>query len=71
MTQELAETFNVQVFLTSHSKECIQAFVENDYRTEQLTGFRMINDSGEIITKRVDGERFKYLVENIDLDIRG
>ncbi|PLR23199.1 hypothetical protein PZBJ_13900 [Pantoea endophytica] len=71
LTQELADTFNVQVFLTSHSDECIRAFVENDYKTEQLTGFRMLNESGTISTKRVDGERFKYLIDSIDLDIRG
>lgn len=71
LTQELAETFNVQVFLTSHSRECIEAFVENGYKTEQITGFQMINDGNRIISKRVEGERFKYLVENIALDIRG
>ncbi|MGC0839326.1 MULTISPECIES: AAA family ATPase [Pantoea] len=71
LTQELSEVFNVQVFLTSHSKECIQAFVDNGYKNDQLTAFRMINDDGKITTKRVDGERFKYLVESIDLDIRG
>jgi len=71
LTQKLSETFNVQVFLTSHSNECIRAFVENGYRSEQITGFRMINENNNISTKRVDGDRFKYLVENIDLDIRG
>lgn len=71
LTQELAETFNVQVFLTSHSRECIEAFVENGYKTEQVTGFQMINSGNKISSKRVEGERFKYLIENIALDIRG
>ncbi|HBX3911881.1 TPA: hypothetical protein MH001_13850 [Klebsiella pneumoniae subsp. pneumoniae] len=71
LTQELAETFNVQVFLTSHSRECIEAFIENGYKTEQITGFQMINDGRKITSKRIEGERFKYLVENIALDIRG
>ncbi|MDP9768928.1 UNVERIFIED_ORG: AAA15 family ATPase/GTPase [Atlantibacter hermannii] len=71
LTQELAETFNVQVFLTSHSRECIAAFVENGYKTEQVTGFQMINSDNKISSKRVEGERFKYLIENIALDIRG
>lgn len=71
LTQELASTFNVQVFLTSHSRECIEAFIENGYKTEQVTGFQMINKDNKIISKRVEGERFKYLVENIALDIRG
>ncbi len=71
LTQELAETFNVQVFLTSHSRECIEAFVENGYKTEEVTGFQMKSEGNEIISKRVVGERFKYLVESIALDIRG
>lgn len=71
LTQELAETFNVQVFLTSHSRECIEAFVENGYKTEDITGFQMIKEDDVIRSKRVEGERFKYLVENIALDIRG
>ena len=71
LTQELAEIFNVQVFLTSHSRECIEAFVENGYKTEEITGFQMINENNKIISKRIEGERFKYLVENIALDIRG
>lgn len=71
LTQELAETFNVQVFLTSHSRECIEAFVENGYKTQDVTGFQMVNQGNQIISKRIVGERFKYLVETIALDIRG
>ena len=67
----LAESFYVQVFLSSHSRECIAAFVENGYKTEQVTGFQMINSDNKISSKRVEGERFKYLIENIALDIRG
>lgn len=71
LTQELADVFNVQVFLTTHSQECIKAFVENGQDNNVITGFRMINENNKIYSKRVDGERFKYLVENISLDIRG
>jgi|GEM_PF-7014250 len=31
----------------------------------------MINSGNKISSKRVEGERFKYLIENIALDIRG
>ena len=34
LVQELAIKFDVQVFLTSHSKECIDAFVQNDFQLD-------------------------------------
>jgi len=69
--QELADTFNVQVFLTSHSKECIDAFVNNDYKNDEISAYLLINKDNKITTKFVSGDRLKYLVENISLDIRG
>ncbi len=69
--QKLADMFNVQVFLTSHSKECIDAFVNNDYNNDEISAYFLENIDNEIITKFVKGERLKYLVDNLDLDIRG
>jgi AAA15 family ATPase/GTPase len=67
---QLAGKFNVQVFLTSHSKECIDAFVENDYRLEEITGFAMKEEMGKIDSKYVEGKRLKRLIDSIGLDIR-
>lgn len=70
--QQLAETFNVQVFLTSHSKECIDAFLLNGYSNEDISGFLLQTDeSGKIVTKNVQGDRFRKLIDTINLDIRG
>jgi AAA15 family ATPase/GTPase len=69
--QKLAHMFNVQVFLTSHSKECIDAFVNNDYNNDEISAYFLENINNEIKTKFVKGERLKYLVDNLDLDIRG
>lgn len=69
--QKLSNAFNVQVFLTSHSNECIKAFINNGYNNEDITGYQLINCDGKITSKKVSGERFSYLVNNIDLDIRG
>ncbi len=69
--QELADLFNVQVFLTTHSKECIDAFVENDYRNDEISAYLLENVNHKITTKFVKGERLKYLVDNLDFDIRG
>ncbi|MFS7585239.1 AAA family ATPase [Klebsiella pneumoniae] len=70
-TQQLAERFNVQVFFTSHSGECITAFLNNDYNNDCITGFQLSKVDDKVVVKRADGERFGYLIKNIDLDIRG
>ena len=69
--QELARKFNVQVFITSHSKECIDAFVENGVYNEDISAYLLENKDDKISTKYVGGDRLKYLIENIGLDIRG
>lgn len=71
LTQELSERFNVQLFLTSHSGECISAFLENGYKNENITGFQLSKENGKVQVKSAEGERFGYLVKNISLDIRG
>jgi AAA15 family ATPase/GTPase len=69
---QLAEQFNVQIFLTTHSKECIDAFIENEYRHEDITGFSLREkEDGPIECKYVDGIRLASLLESINIDIRG
>lgn len=69
---QLAEQFNVQVFLTTHSKECIDAFIENGYRYEDITAFVLREKAdGTIECKYVDGIRLASLLESINIDIRG
>lgn len=69
--QKLADKFNVQVFLTTHSKECIDAFVENDYPDEELTLFALeLGSSGQIECNFLSGNKLKQLVETINIDIR-
>ncbi len=70
--QELAEEFNVQVFLTSHSKECIDAFVKNDYScNDDLMAFLLENNDNNFEYQYIDGNRLENLVSSMDLDIRG
>jgi AAA15 family ATPase/GTPase len=40
--QELAVKFNVQVFITTHSKECIGAFVENGVHNKDINFYTML-----------------------------
>jgi len=69
--QELSQIFNVQVFLTTHSKEAIDAFVQNNYRNDMISAYLLENIDNNIGYKYINGDRLKYLVDNIDLDIRG
>ena len=70
---ELAIEFNVQVFLTSHSKECIDAFLQytqqqqvNDFAYHALVR----NEQQQIIVKAFQGEHFLQLLEAGNVDLR-
>ncbi len=69
--QELAVKFNVQVFITSHSKECIGAFVENEVHNEDINFYTMVRDLEDkiqIIT--YDGDSLLNKLEQ-NLEVRG
>jgi AAA15 family ATPase/GTPase len=68
--QKLAQKFNVQVFLTSHSKECINAFVQNGYAPEEVTAYALVEKEGQIACKRLKGPRLAELIELMDVDLR-
>ena len=69
--QRLADKYNVQVFLTTHSKECIDAFVENDYPDDELTAFALeLDNNGKLECNFLSGNKLKQLVETINIDIR-
>jgi len=69
--QRTAKEFNVQIFLSTHSKECIDAFVENDYPDDELTAYALeLSETGKIECNFLVGEKLKELVESINIDIR-
>lgn len=69
--QQIAKEFNVQVFLSTHSKECIDAFVENEFPDDELTAFALEeNIDGKIECNFLLGNKLKQLVETINIDIR-
>ena len=69
----LAKEFNVQVFLTSHSKECIDAFVKT-IPQDEVSDFAfhalVRNKSGELSVREFEGERYSKLVLGADVDLR-
>jgi len=69
--QELAVKFNVQVFITTHSKECIGAFVENGVYNKDINFYTMLrgeNNQIEMIT--YNDEALINELEQ-DLEVRG
>lgn len=69
--QELAEKFNVQVFITSHSKECIDAFILNDYKTEEISAYHLLSNKKESKAIYIEGKKLKEYIEKINFDLRG
>ena len=67
---ELAELFNVQVFLTSHSKECIDAFFQGSPDVEQLTTTALVSQDGKIVPRHFSGSEFQKLLKAGDVDLR-
>ncbi len=71
LIQMLAEELNVQVFLTTHSKEAIDALVGNGYRTGDIVGYALRRTEAGAEARRYDGERLLRLHRAVDFDLRG
>ncbi|GAB4521277.1 MAG: hypothetical protein Tsb0020_39880 [Haliangiales bacterium] len=68
--QELAAELDVQVFLSTHSKETVDAFVLNDCRSEDIAGYALVRKDDTIMAHRYSGEDLIRLHEAIDFDMR-
>jgi AAA15 family ATPase/GTPase len=69
--QQLAEKFNVQVFLSTHSKECIDAFIEAKYNdNKDITAYSLTEENRKVVCKYVSGERLEALIQSVNFDIR-
>ncbi len=64
----LSKEFNVQVFLTSHSKECIDAFVENVPEDDVMCCALVCGNNNR--PRQYIGRIFKKLVSTSDTDLR-
>jgi predicted ATPase len=68
---ELAAEFECQVFVTTHSKETVDAFLLNGYRTGEVVAYLLKREDDT--TKRVvrfAGEDLKRAIELGDVDLR-
>lgn len=67
----LSNTFKVQVFLTSHSKECIDSFVKNVPEVADFSFHALVpNNKGNIEAREFDGKEFATLLRVADVDLR-
>ena len=71
VVQELAVEYNVQVFLTTHSKEALDAFILNDYATDDIAGYAVCRGESGVAVRRFDGEKLARLHKALDFDLRG
>ena len=71
MVQKLAVELNVQVFLTTHSKETLDAFIGNEYKTEDIAGYAIGRADGGAGVQRFDGNKLLRLHNALDFDLRG
>ena len=71
VVQELATELNVQVFLTTHSKEALDAFITNNYRTDDIAAYALRRGPEGIDVRRFDGDQLLLLHEAADFDLRG
>ncbi|WP_160328452.1 MULTISPECIES: AAA family ATPase [Pseudomonas] len=68
---ELACEFDCQIFLTTHSKETVDAFLLNGYKLEEVVAYLIKRDSNAVKTTfRFDGPELKRAVEIGDVDLR-
>ena len=71
LVQELAKNLNVQVFLTTHSKEAVDAFIEDELQTKDIAAFTIRSAKRGVAVRRFNGDELFQLRKALDLDLRG
>ena len=69
LVHQLAVELNVQVFLSTHSKEAVDAFVLDGCRTDVI-GYVLRRTDDGVKATRYDGNRLHRLHEAVDFDLR-
>ena len=65
----LSREFHVQVFISTHSKECVDTLSANIV-PEQLSAYRISNHETNYQINYCDGKELRSLIDNFDFDIR-
>jgi|GEM_PF-2769247 len=67
---DLSLLFNVQVFLTSHSKECIDAFFANKNNLQKISGYTITRENDNLVVQFAEGQLYARLIKSMDVDLR-
>jgi hypothetical protein len=70
LIEELASRFNVQVYLTTHSKECVDAFLKGGCDVGQISGYGLGIEGKAPFIRHVPGEELKELLDLFNADLR-
>jgi hypothetical protein len=68
--QELAVEFDAQVFITTHSKETVDAFLLNEFRIEDVVAYGLYRREGAVQVTRYSGPDLVEALDAINIDIR-
>jgi len=71
IVQRLAVDLDVQVFLTTHSKEALDAFITNSDKADDVAAYALRRCPGGIDVRRFDGNQLLLLHDAADFDLRG
>ena len=71
LVQDLAAELDVQVFLATHSKEAVDAFILDGRRADEVVGYAINRTDGAAGARRYDGRKLRRLHDAVDFDLRG
>ena len=71
LIHKLARELNVQLFLTTHSKEAIDAWLLNNCETDDIVGYALGRAEDRVTVQRYGGEQLRRLHDAVDFDLRG
>jgi len=71
LVEELATAFDVQVFMTSHSRECIESFIYHCQDIGEISAYRLQREGETVKALHAAGHDLKRLIETLDVDLRG
>lgn len=67
---DLAQRLNLQIFITTHSRECIDAFLQDPEVMTHTVGYRLTRNEEQLSARRLPGRLLRDLSEDIDFDLR-
>ena len=70
LVQDLASELKVQIFLSTHSKEAIDAFLMNGNDIDDVVGYTINRTTEGVTARRYAGDTLRKLHDAVDFDLR-